>query len=129
MLFRYRCGEGVREVDSARFNDYLRDVSGSDVTAKDFRTWIATVTVVETWVEPGDRSLKIKEATGAAAKRLANTVAITRRSHIHPAILEIATVRAPTPEERRIARRDGMWLTGCELLTARLLDNGAAAAG
>lgn len=125
MLFRYRCGEGVREVDSARFNDYLRDVSGADVTAKDFRTWIATVTVVETWIGAGDRSLKIKEATAAAAKRLANTAAITRRSYIHPGILEIATIRAPTPDEARIARRDGMWLTGYELLTARLLDGSA----
>lgn len=123
-LFRYRCGDTVREVDSAQFNDYLRQMSGTDITAKDFRTWIATVTVVETWLAARDRPLKIKEATAAAARRLANTAAITRRSYIHPWILQIATSRAPTEHELRAARRDGVRLSGCELLCARLLKDG-----
>lgn len=121
-LFRYRAGETVREIDSARFNDYLREASGADITAKDFRTWIGTVTVVEAWLGTGDRALKIKEATAAAAQRLANTPAITRRSYIHPGILEIVTSRAPTAQELRSARRNGVRLTGPELLSARLLD-------
>lgn len=123
-LFRYRAGETVREIDSARFNDYLREASGADITAKDFRTWIGTVTVVETWLGAGDRPLKIKEATAAAAKRLANTPAITRRSYIHPRILDIVTSRAPTGQELRSARRNGVRLTGPELLSARLLEDG-----
>lgn len=121
-LFRYRCEGAVREVDSARFNDYLRELSGADITAKDFRTWIGTVTVVEQWIDARDRPLKIKEATTAAAKRLANTPAITRRSYIHPGILEIATTRSPTEQELRSARRNGVRLSGPELLCARLLD-------
>lgn len=127
-LFRYRCAETVREVDSARFNDYLREIGGADITAKDFRTWIGTVTVVETWIAARDRMLTIKEATTAAAKRLANTPAITRRSYIHPRILEIATSRAPTELELRSARRAGVRLTGAELLCARLLQDGTQAA-
>ncbi len=122
-LFRYRCEGAVREIDSARFNDYLREISGIDITAKDFRTWIGTVTVIETWIDVGDRPLKIKEATTAAAKRLANTPAITRRSYIHPKILELVTDRKPTDHERRAARRDGVRLTGPELLCARLLQD------
>ena len=126
-LFRYRSEGTVREVDSARFNDYLREISGTDITAKDFRTWIGTVTVVETWIAAQDRTLTIKEATAAAAKRLANTPAITRRSYIHPKILEIATSRAPTELERRSARRDGVRLRGSELLCVRLLDEDTCA--
>ncbi len=126
-LFRYRSAGTVREVDSARFNDYLREVSGTDITAKDFRTWIGTVTVVETWIAARDRSLTIKEATTAAARRLANTPAITRRSYIHPKILEITTTRAPSELELRSARRAGVRLAGSELLCARLLADGTYA--
>jgi DNA topoisomerase-1 len=108
-------------VDSASFNAYLRTASGADISAKDFRTWIATVTVIETWLESGDRPLKIKEATGTAARRLANTPAVARRSYIPPAILELVTSRPPTETERRSSRRDGVHLSGAELLCARLL--------
>src|SRR5690606_13966871 len=117
-LFRDRYGESIEELDSAELNDYLRRVSRADISAKDFRTWIATVTVVEKWLEAGERPLKIKEATTAAAKRLANTPAVTRRSYIHPAILEIVTTRAPTDAELRSSRRDGVRLSGSELLCA-----------
>jgi DNA topoisomerase-1 len=110
-------------VDSAGFNEYLREASGADISAKDFRTWIATVTVVETWLEAADRPLKIKEATAAAAKRLANTAAVARRSYIHPAILELVTTRAPMDAERRASRRDGVYLSGAELLCSRLLQD------
>jgi DNA topoisomerase-1 len=120
-LFHYRCEDGIRQVDSASFNAYLRTASGADISAKDFRTWIATVTVIETWLESGDRPLKIKEATGTAARRLANTPAVARRSYIHPAILELVTSRPPTETERRSSRRDGVHLSGAELLCARLL--------
>lgn len=121
-LFRYRYGDSVKELDSAQLNDYLRSVSGADISAKDFRTWIATVTVVEKWLETAERPLKIKEATTAAAKRLANTPAVTRRSYIHPAVLAIATERAPTDTELRSSRRNGVRLSGAELLCARLLE-------
>ena len=120
-LFRYRCDEGVREVDSLLFNDYLRTAGGEDVTAKDFRTWIATVTVVETWLEADDPPLKIKDATAAAAKRLANTAAVTRRSYIHPDILETVTSRAPTAAERRSGANTDSVLSGPELVCLRLL--------
>jgi DNA topoisomerase-1 len=123
-LFRYRCEEGVREIDSSRFNDYLRNASGADITAKDFRTWIATVTVIEVWLAADDRPLKIKEATDAAAGRLRNTAAVTRRSYIHPDILEIVTSRAPTAAERSAAARNHSILSGAERLCARLLGVG-----
>jgi DNA topoisomerase I len=125
-LFRYQDGDDVKEVDSARFNDYLRAASGAEITAKDFRTWIATVTVVEAWLEMRERPLKIKEATSCAAKRLENTAAVTRRSYIHPGVLEVVTARAPTMEELRAGRRNGARMSGPERVCARLLEEACA---
>jgi DNA topoisomerase-1 len=120
-LFRYRSDDGIEEIDSLRFNDYLRRTSKADITAKDFRTWIGTVTVVNAWLDASAPPIKVKEATAAAAKRLGNTAAVARRSYIHPDILEIVTSREPTNAERRCARRSGPILSGAEALCARLL--------
>ncbi|HEX5419617.1 MAG TPA: DNA topoisomerase IB [Gammaproteobacteria bacterium] len=119
-LFRYRSGDTVSELDSTQLNSYLREAAGCDVSAKDFRTWIATVTVVELWVERRS-SLSIKDAAAAASKRLENTAAVVRRSYIHPGILELAIGRAPSDAERQTARRGRVRLSGAEALCARLL--------
>lgn len=119
-LLRYRCGTEIRELDSAHLNEYLRNISGAAITAKDFRTWIATVTVVEAWLG-NEEALGVGEAAKLAARRLCNTAAITRRSYIHPDILRIATERAPTAAELRAgADADGR-LSGAERLCRRLL--------
>src|SRR5690606_7417260 len=125
-LFRYRSADGVKEIDSTQFNDYLRNSSKAEISAKAFRTWIGTVAVVETWLAAEQTPLTIKDACTSAASRLANSPAITRKSYIHPDILADATTRSPTESERRIGRRDGAHLSGAERLCARLLD---AAAG
>ncbi len=120
-LFRYRCGDGVAELDSTQLNDYLRAIAGREISAKDFRTWIATVTVVERWLERR-RPLTIREAAAAAAARLNNTSAVTRRSYIHPDVLATVVSRAPDDAERAAARRGRVRLSGAEALCARLLE-------
>src|SRR5690606_26595411 len=120
-LFRYGSAEGVKEIDSTRFNDYLRAASKADISAKAFRTWIGTVAVVEAWLASADGPLKIKDACAVAARRLANTPAITRKSYIHPDVLAIATTRVPSDAERRVGRRDGAQLSGPERVCANLL--------
>jgi DNA topoisomerase-1 len=120
-LFRYRCGDDVRELDSATLNAYLREIADASITAKDFRTWIATVRVVEAWLECESGALASSEAARLAAAELGNTPAIARRSYIHPEILRIATERAPTPGERRTAGRDGNGQSGPERLCRCLL--------
>jgi DNA topoisomerase-1 len=127
-LFRYRSGDEVHELDSVQLNAYLRDAAGIDVSAKHFRTWIGTVTVIERWLER-DAALSIKDAASSAAKRLENTQAVTRRSYIHPGILDLATSRAPAAEERAAARRPRAQLSGAETVCARLLMNGAGMNG
>jgi DNA topoisomerase I len=94
-LFQYRDPDGTaREVDSGDVNQYLRELSNSDFTAKDFRTWAGTVFVAETLLEAAapERGAAGKQAVLAAidgaAERLGNTRTVCKGSYVHPAVLE-----------------------------------------
>jgi DNA topoisomerase-1 len=94
-LFRYRDADGVsRRLRSDDVNAYLREHTGGDFTAKDFRTWGGTVlAALELAQHPPPESATQNTRTIAAAvrvvaDRLGNTPAIARQSYIHPAILE-----------------------------------------
>ncbi len=82
------------DVASDDVNDYLREISGIDITAKDFRTWAGTVLAYRALraLAPGsdDRSSRanVVEAVRFTSDRLGNTPAVARRSYVHPAILE-----------------------------------------
>jgi DNA topoisomerase-1 len=91
-LFQYIDEGGERHcIDSADVNGYLREISGRDITAKDFRTWAATNLAVLALADQ-DQEPPTKKAQVAAikqvAKRLGNTPAICRKCYIHPAVLE-----------------------------------------
>jgi DNA topoisomerase-1 len=90
-LFEYRDESGeVRPVSSTDVNTYLREITGEDVTAKDFRTWVGTVRAAVAFSRY--KGLPSKEAVravvGEVAARLGNTVAICRKCYIHPAVIE-----------------------------------------
>jgi DNA topoisomerase-1 len=94
-LFQYIDEEGERHtIDSADVNEYLREVSGEEITAKDFRTWAATnlAALALQEFELFDTDAKKKKAVVGAvakvAKHLGNTPAICRRCYIHPAIFD-----------------------------------------
>jgi DNA topoisomerase-1 len=94
-LFQYIGDDGdVHPVTSADVNDYLRAVSGGPFTAKDYRTWAATMgaALLLCAVEhPGnDRACKrcIKQALEQVANRLGHTVSICRASYVHPRLLD-----------------------------------------
>jgi DNA topoisomerase I len=94
-LFQYLDEAGNRHsVDSADVNEYLRDISGEEITAKDFRTWagtnIAALALQEFELFDTDAKKKraIVRAVEKVAKHLGNTPAICRRCYIHPAVLE-----------------------------------------
>jgi len=93
-LFQYVDEDGEAcSVGSAEVNDYIRDASGADFTAKDFRTWHGTVHALALWIEHGGAQGKpppsAKELLGEVAKRLGNTVAVCRKSYVHPRVLEV----------------------------------------
>jgi DNA topoisomerase-1 len=94
-LFQYVDGdEEVHDVGSADVNEYLRKISGLDVTAKDFRTWAGTTLAAHALREfeefDSDAAAKrnITSAIERVAERLGNTKAICRKCYVHPAIID-----------------------------------------
>lgn len=94
-LFQYEDELGERHhVTNDDVNAYLHDVSGEEITAKDFRTWAATNLAAATLVEragfetPAAAKHHLVEAVEHVAKKLGNTPAICRKCYIHPAIFE-----------------------------------------
>jgi DNA topoisomerase I len=94
-LFQYLDDEeNVRDITSQDVNEYLREITGEDFTAKDFRTWAGTVLVAVALGNVGASKTKhqaksnIKHAVGAVAEVLGNTPAVCRQCYIHPAVLE-----------------------------------------
>ena len=94
-LFQYVDHDGkVRDITSQDVNEYLREITGEDFSAKDFRTWAGTVLTAialnaqEEFETPKQAKLNINTAIKAVAKILGNTPAICRKCYIHPAVLE-----------------------------------------
>ena len=94
-LFQHVGEDGEpHDVASDDINAYLREISGADVTAKDFRTWAGTVLAYRALraLDPGDdeRTARrnVVEAVRFTSDRLGNTPAVARRSYVHPAVLE-----------------------------------------
>jgi DNA topoisomerase-1 len=93
-LFQYLDADGNRHaVDSADVNQYLREASGEDITAKDFRTWAGTQLAAMALQELAGLDGEIKKsavvrAVEEVARHLGNTAAVCRKCYIHPAIFE-----------------------------------------
>ncbi|HVT36634.1 MAG TPA: DNA topoisomerase IB [Nevskiaceae bacterium] len=92
-LFQYVDDDGaVRAIDSGDVNDYLRDAMGADFTAKDFRTWGATLSAIarmaRTPLPSCERDFKscIADAVREVAAELRNTPAVCRKSYINPLV-------------------------------------------
>ena len=93
-LFQYVDEDGERQtVDSADVNAYLREVTGDDFTAKDFRTWAGTVLAalalaeVRAFGTAREAKRNVVRAIERVASRLGNTPAICRKSYVHPEVL------------------------------------------
>lgn len=90
-LFQYLDESGERHsIDSSDVNDYLRNVSGRDITAKDFRTWAGTNLAVVAFCALKEEKPTKKselEVVRSVAQQLGNTVAVCRKCYIHPAVI------------------------------------------
>ena len=94
-LFQYIGDDGRRQtVDADDINEYLRRITGRDVTAKDFRTWAGTMLAATALREigPGESEKQAKaniiRAVDQVAKRLGNTRAVCRKYYVHPAVID-----------------------------------------
>ena len=89
-LFQYLGDDGDPEpVSSTDVNDYIRDAMGADFTAKHFRTWGASVIAFEQICAAGEEGLTLKAMLTPVAKALGNTPAISRKSYVHPALIDL----------------------------------------
>lgn len=88
-LFEYVDDAGaVRPVGSADVNAYIRDTMGEDFSAKDFRTWAASVIAFEALAR--EEAKGVNGMVAPVAEALGNTIAIARKSYVHPALVEAA---------------------------------------
>jgi DNA topoisomerase I len=114
-IFQYLDAFGKRKpITSDDVNDYLREVSGSDITAKDFRTWGGTMVaaVVLRTMGPAtsrrEADRNIVRALDAVAERLGNTRAVCRKYYVHPALVNayhLGLTAPASPIESRRPRR------------------------
>ncbi len=109
-LFAYADGEAiVRPVSSHDVNAYLKNAMHSDFTAKDFRTWGASLIAYETLIGvrggAGTAGTTLKQVLAEVAAELGNTPAVARKAYIHPRLIEAATGGPiPAPPRERAAR-------------------------
>ncbi len=102
-LFQYLDEEGNRHpVTSSHVNDYLRSVTGA-YTAKDFRTWGASVIAYRALVQTHG-NIRLKDMLDLVAADLGNTHAIARKSYIHPALIQAAQGHGDVGAHWRIPR-------------------------
>ena len=110
-LFQYVDQQGVvRDVGSSDVNDYLREITGENFTAKDFRTWAGTVLAARALAEfrkfdsNAEAKRNVVKAIENVAMRLGNTKAVCRKCYVHPAILNSYLDGSLA---KRLARRAG----------------------
>jgi DNA topoisomerase-1 len=94
-LFQYLDEEGAPQtIGSADVNAYLREVSGEDFTAKDFRTWAGTVLAAvalqefEAFDSEAQAKRNVVQAIESVAGRLGNTPSVCRKCYVHPAVID-----------------------------------------
>ena len=108
-LFRYVENGETRPLCAIDVNEYLQQITGADYTSKDFRTWGATViaTVLLTRfglpASTSERTKTVNRALRAAAHALGNTLAVCRKSYVHPGVVEAYLGDALPP--RRVPMR------------------------
>jgi DNA topoisomerase I len=93
-LIQYLDESGAsQDVTSSDVNDYLKEISGQDITAKDFRTWAGTVLAVmalkelEKFDSAAQAKRNLRAAIEKVSARLGNTPTICRKCYVHPEVL------------------------------------------
>ncbi|HEX2920550.1 MAG TPA: DNA topoisomerase IB [Bacteroidales bacterium] len=85
----------IKAIDSGMVNNYIREISGNEFTAKDFRTWAGTIQAIDAFREVGsfntvaEMNKKIPAALDIVARRLGNTRTVCRKYYVHPIIIQL----------------------------------------
>ena len=99
MLFQYLGADGEPcPISSSDVNDYIRDASGGEFTAKHFRTWGASVIAFEQLLAKDEaQRMSVKTMIEPVAEALGNTVTMSRKSYVHPALIDALKDRPDDP--------------------------------
>ena len=118
-LFQYVGEDGEPcPVTSADVNEYIREATGGDFTAKNFRTWGASVIAFEKMLEGVEQEkakVTLKTVLEPVAEALGNTPAISRKSYVHPKLVEAAREHPRDPLNGMERPRARKWLTSAEV--------------
>lgn len=128
-LFRYLDDDGeLRTIGSDDVNEYLREISNEDLSAKDFRTWAGTVLAARALADLGPArneriaQKRVVQAIDVVAARLGNTRAVCRKCYVHPGILDAyAAGDLPAALRRPEYARKGHGLSRHEAAVAAVL--------
>lgn len=133
-LFQFYDDEGnCHSIDSGMVNDYIKEISGEDFTAKDFRTWSGTVNALIAFKEIGyaennkEYKKKVKEALEMVASHLGNTSTVCRKYYVHPLVINLYennSIKKYLDELEQIEENDGKAdLTQEEKMVLKILEN------
>ena len=127
MLFQYVNGDGEpKPITSGDVNDYIREATGGDFTAKHFRTWSASVIAFEQILKKADDArITVKTVVEPVAAALGNTPAISRKSYVHPSLLEAIKEDSRDPLEGMERPRGRTRLSSAEVGLLEFLAKGA----
>jgi len=118
-LFQYLTEDGEAcPITSADVNEYIREASGGDFTAKNFRTWGASVIAFDqmlTAQEHEKAKISLKTVLEPVAEALGNTPAISRKSYVHPKLIEVARESPRDPLGGMERPRGRKWLSSAEV--------------
>jgi len=122
-LFQYVNGDdNPNHVTSSDVNDYIREATDGEFTAKHFRTWGASVLAFEQLMDLEEsKRISVNTMIEPVAEALGNTVAMSRKAYVHPALVAAVKERPHDPlggMERPRARK---WLSDCEVGFLRFL--------
>ena len=116
-LFQYVNGDGnPHPISSTEVNDYIREASSGDFTAKHFRTWGATVLAFEQMLKKADDArISVRTMIEPVAEALGNTIAMSRKAYVHPALIEAVKDNPRDPLKGLERPRSRKWLSSCEV--------------
>lgn len=135
-LFQYVDENGEQQtIGSSDVNDYLRETTGEDFTAKDFRTWAGTTLALEALEDLGpaasekDAKATILQAVDRVSQQLNNTRAICRKYYVHPLVFDHYLASAASngngTKARKSRKPSTPGLTPMERSVVALLRNGS----
>ena len=114
-LFEYEEEDGsTHPIDSADVNEYIQSISAEEFSAKDFRTWLGTVTCAmllagqQAAESQTERKSQVTEVIKDVAKRLGNTPAVCRKCYVHPDVLEHFLQGSSLDLQRKIRQAKGL---------------------